>query len=179
MFVGGAAMLLFLILQERYLARLAELATGDAISLNGRVEVWELAWRVALEHPLFGVGYYNLRYYVMTSFNWSGTAHNSFLEVLASTGVLGAALFLAFLLMWLARAVSQRDAFLVALTPILLIEANLNSILFVPSSAFLLLLLPLLSPMRHPSLAGAGAVLHSSLRATSTPAMRSAWTAGR
>ena len=177
--VAAAAMLIFLALQETYLAKLTELATGDAISLNGRVEVWELAWRVAMDHPLFGIGYYNLRYFVMTAFNWSGTAHNSLLEVLASTGIPGAALFLGFGLIWLTRVVSSRDGFLLALTPILLIEGNLNSILFVPSSAFLLLLLPLLSPVRHPSLAGAGAVLHSSRRATSTPAMRSAWTAGR
>ncbi|HWT32091.1 MAG TPA: hypothetical protein VN240_13840, partial [Propylenella sp.] len=99
------------------------------------------------------IGYYNLRYYVMTTFNWSGTAHNSFLEVLSSTGIPGAALFLAFGLIWLGRVVSLRDGFLLALTPILLIESNLNSILFAPSSAFLLLLVPLAAPLPVLSLA--------------------------
>jgi O-antigen ligase len=144
--LAGAAISIYLSLQEGFAARFMALA-GDDATLNGRTELWSLVLRVASEHLLSGVGYFNLRYHVIDTFSWSGSAHNSFFEVLAGTGILGAALFLFFLFIWFGRTISLRDGFLIALSPILLIESMLNSILFMPGFAFFVLMMALARPL--------------------------------
>lgn len=66
-------------------------------SLNGRGDLWEVIWAEFLHAPLTGHGYFLITR-TGTIDVWSGatmlTAHNVLLQVLASTGLIGAALFL-------------------------------------------------------------------------------------
>lgn len=86
----------------------------------GRLDIWQAAWQVFTEHPLGGVGLAN---FAWVSPNYSstaayisslredgggGVAHNSFLSVLAETGLIGFMLFLllqasVFLHLWRLR----------------------------------------------------------------------------
>jgi O-antigen ligase len=69
----------------------------DSISnLSGRTEMWEAVWNSYLESPWIGHGYFissaqgELEVWYVIG-NW--TAHNAMLQVLVSTGVIGALLF--------------------------------------------------------------------------------------
>ena len=75
-------------------ARLAEM--GDSIrngDLTGRVDLWRTAQVVWEEHPIVGIGSD-----AFPSVNRSGRAvHNTYLVILAETGVIGLAIYLLFL----------------------------------------------------------------------------------
>lgn len=98
--VGGlGAMALFA------LAGISARQSGGAVeaglvdeSTAGRLYAWQAAWRMALDHPLFGVGIDNFpgNFFFYTS-NWEGLAkavHSTWFGVLAETGFIGIALFL-------------------------------------------------------------------------------------
>jgi O-antigen ligase len=78
---------------------------GRSVSISagtgaGRIDLWADAIRLAGAHPIFGVGYGNIRDHLE-----SFTAHNSYLLCLAETGVPGlffwlAAFSLTFLQLW-------------------------------------------------------------------------------
>lgn len=152
--VAALAGLVSISVHDSLLVELMAITDGDGATLNGRTELWSTILTIALEHPLTGVGYYNLRHYVLGTFHWAGAAHNSFLEILVGTGLVGGALFLGFALIWVARVASLQNGFLVALSPVMLVEAMLNSILFVPSFSFLVLLMGLAGPPSSPRTAG-------------------------
>lgn len=65
----------------------------------GRTQLWPAAWRLAVDHPLFGVGPDNFRwsygpYAGLTNWNTDIHANNLYLEWLTGTGLIG---FLAFI----------------------------------------------------------------------------------
>jgi hypothetical protein len=83
------------------------------ISVTGRTEIWPYALQRVSEGPLsiiFGYGYGASRF-VLNENNWTATfyafhAHNTFIEVILTTGLLGALPFLvlmAYSLKWFAR----------------------------------------------------------------------------
>lgn len=84
--LGGAALAVLMVLPSR----MQELDVGEA-SAQGRVESWYEGMHMFISSPLFGIGadgysdMYNL------------TAHNSFVLVLAETGIVGFTLWLAFI----------------------------------------------------------------------------------
>ncbi|WP_266182496.1 O-antigen ligase family protein [Dyella humicola] len=70
-------------------SRMQELDAGEE-SASGRVDAWYTGMHLFTSHPIFGVGAGNF-----TEYN-DLTAHNSFVLVLAETGFVGYALWLAF-----------------------------------------------------------------------------------
>jgi O-antigen ligase len=77
---------------------------------NGRTELWTVAWRVARDHPLVGVGLDNFRVYAPEYVRRPGglryveliadrphVVHDTYLEALVETGVVGLGLLLAVL----------------------------------------------------------------------------------
>lgn len=78
-------------------ARLAGLFSGSAdYNTLSRFGLWQQAWQGFLLSPLFGIGWGNYGFYVpnLAATGWSTHAHNSFLQVLAELGLVGAFLYL-------------------------------------------------------------------------------------
>jgi O-antigen ligase len=84
-----------------------ERVTASTPEGNGRTELWRVAWRMSEDHPLLGVGLANFRTRAPGYVYEPGTlryadliadrphaAHNTVLESLAETGVVGVTLFL-------------------------------------------------------------------------------------
>ena len=89
-----------------------------------RVEVWRATWGLIKERPLVGVGFGAFRAGVTAHHDASGEmsleqAHNDYLEILASGGIVGAALFAWFVAVFLRRALGSlrsQDSFRQAAT---------------------------------------------------------------
>ncbi len=84
--------------------------TSDEIgSFSGRFEMWGVQWASFLQSPWIGHGYFVTsrtgELYVWYTFsNW--TAHDIWLQVLVTTGVVGFGLFLWILFSWIGRIVT-------------------------------------------------------------------------
>ena len=89
--LAGAVFAMLVVTPTSSLQRLASTATsivdGD---INGRVALWNQGLDVFYEHPLFGIGSGAFARAV----EGHDVAHNSFLSVLAESGIIGFALFL-------------------------------------------------------------------------------------
>lgn len=93
---------------------------------NGRADLWQVAWRMSLDHPLGGIGLNNFRLESSAYVREPGglehveliterphVVHNAYLQLLAEEGVVGLGLFLALALGCLAaawQAASRFDA---------------------------------------------------------------------
>ncbi|MDP8910265.1 MAG: O-antigen ligase family protein [Chloroflexota bacterium] len=93
---------------------------------SGRTDLWTVAWRVAEDHPLIGVGVGNFQHVSAAYVRRPGQltfvefvvdephlVHNSYLQVLAENGVIGLLLYATVLLVFLAaswRVARQFDA---------------------------------------------------------------------
>jgi O-antigen ligase len=90
---------------ERYLSITNVSEDYNVTSDGGRLELWESAINLTLEHPLTGVGtecfpfaHFQSRERAGESFlRWQYT-HNSFLQVASEVGLIGFAIFLAMIL---------------------------------------------------------------------------------
>ena len=80
-------------------------SSGDG---SGRADLWQVAWRITAEHPAAGVGLHNFTVYSPRYVRRPGAlknvdliaerphaVHNTYLELLTETGVIGIGLFLA------------------------------------------------------------------------------------
>jgi O-antigen ligase len=108
--------------------------TGSAVnlsSLNGRVNLWS---ELFSKLNLGGNGYFSSRYLFTSSFSWGFSAHNTYLEVLSSTGIIGFLLLVSFYLSTYSLLTQAKEF---PLAFIFLLYASLESLLearlFVPS----------------------------------------------
>lgn len=69
----------------------------DIESLGGRTEIWESTISIFIDSPLFGVGESNFENRMMLIYGVNKSAHNYFLYVLATSGIIGLFLFSWFL----------------------------------------------------------------------------------
>lgn len=89
----GVVVLAFM--PEAWLERMQSIAHYEQdASAQGRLEMWALGLRQALEHPLGGIGFQGWRSVSDTGLDW----HSAYVEVLAEHGFIGLALWLALLL---------------------------------------------------------------------------------
>lgn len=72
--------------------RLSGLETGA-----GRFEMWENAYNLFLQSPILGHGIFNFRFLNELYFNDSHFAHNTYIEVIVETGIIGLTLFFLYL----------------------------------------------------------------------------------
>ena len=124
-----------LLFQERLPAAISPLITDDVPTLNSRTDVWARSMSHIQNQPILGNGYYASRYLLVKDFEWAGHAHNSFLEVQMTTGVIGLLMLGAFVLYAFKAILTTRNAFLLGVTLYCLIQGTLNPLLFYPGLA--------------------------------------------
>lgn len=74
---------------------------------SGRYDIWENGLELFLMNPLTGIGIYNFLNYNISLFGDSHYMHNTFLEVLIESGVIGAGLFLLFWFSFFIKIISS------------------------------------------------------------------------
>ena len=92
----------------RYTRTLTRYRSGMDIT-SGRIEIYKIAWRQFMEHPVFGVGWSALKNYV-AGFNVSN-AHDVYLQLLCETGVVGTALILPAYIITLVKSIKILNAY--------------------------------------------------------------------
>jgi O-antigen ligase len=120
---------------------------ADAFTLNSRTDLWSYMLSQVRENPIVGVGYYSTRVYILDAFPFAGHAHNSAIEVLFATGLVGEAFLLGFYCLWAYTLVSTSDPIVIGITPITFVESNLNPIIFTPDVGMFFMLLVLLNAL--------------------------------
>jgi O-antigen ligase len=137
-----AGLLLF---QDRLPALVRPLVSDDLFTLNSRTELWSKTLTYIFAQPILGVGYFGSRYLLIKDFSWAGHAHNSFLEVQLTTGLIGLLILGAFLVVLCKEIFTTRNALLVGVTLYCLIQGMVNPVLFYPGLAMFALTLSLVS----------------------------------
>ncbi|RWZ58063.1 O-antigen ligase domain-containing protein [Halobacillus fulvus] len=64
---------------------------------SGRIELWGRAWEFFSENPAFGIGAYNFADYNWHQYSDRLTVHNTFLDILSESGLIGIFFFLLFI----------------------------------------------------------------------------------
>jgi O-antigen ligase len=106
-FIIGTALVLFLILMKTSIGNEIEhmlLKRFNLFSLqraSGRFNIWRNGFLLFQENPLLGIGIYNFIYYNSTLFGDYHYMHNTHLEVLVESGIVGFSLYVIFHLMLL------------------------------------------------------------------------------
>lgn len=148
-------------------ASVGEEVTNEATDAtrSGRKDIWAATWASFAAHPLAGIGFGG--YWVAVSEQHAGSgslvprqAHNDYLEVLASGGVLGAAVVLVFLLLLVRQSSARlragspfaRGAALGALTGLcgVAVHSLVEFGLHMPSNAFAALALAAVAAVDNP-----------------------------
>lgn len=75
---------------------------------SGRFELWDQALYYFTSHPLFGIGAFNFSDYYEFDHNIKLYVHNTYLEVLVESGIIGFIFYLSFLLMLIISLVKAR-----------------------------------------------------------------------
>jgi hypothetical protein len=134
-----------LLFQDRLPAVLSPLITDDVPTLNSRTDLWARSVSHVQSQPILGTGYYASRYLLVKDFEWAGHAHNSFLEVQMTTGVIGLLMLCAFVLCAFKEILTTRNAFLLGVTLYCLIQGTLNPLLFYPGVAMFVITIAVLN----------------------------------
>jgi putative inorganic carbon (hco3(-)) transporter len=99
-----AAALLYVVvtpyLPERWTNRMATIETIDDKSTHNRLAAMEVAWKVAVDRPLLGAGFWGLANkltYAQYGYVLSISAHNMYLDILADHGFVAFGIFLTML----------------------------------------------------------------------------------
>ena len=121
-----------LVFQDRLPAMVRPLMTDDVLTLNSRTELWSKTLTYIFAQPILGTGYFASRYLLIKDFDFAGHAHNSFLEVQLTTGLVGLLMLCAFLALIAKDIFRTRNALLVGVTLYCLIQGMVNPIFFSP-----------------------------------------------
>jgi O-antigen ligase len=143
-----AGLLLF---QDRLPALVRPLVSDDVFTLDSRTELWSKTLTYIFAQPILGTGYYGSRYLLMKDFSWAGHAHNSFLEVQLTTGLIGLLILVAFLVLVFKEIFTTRNGLLIGVTLYCLIQGMVNPVLFYPGLAMFALALALMSAVLRKS----------------------------
>ncbi len=103
----------------------------DLWTLNGRTPLWTKSARHVVESPFLGVGYYTSRYLLMDSQFYAGHAHNSYVDTLLTTGLVGLSLLLVFLAYCLKVSLIAKNAFLTSMLVICGLGSIFNPLILV------------------------------------------------
>ncbi len=91
----GSYLLAFVLSDELMYARI-QLTLEDGNT--GRNDLWEASFNIFMDHPIIGVGRAGFKPLMEEYYGSAMGAHNAFLEILASTGIIGFIIFMVFYL---------------------------------------------------------------------------------
>jgi len=165
--VISAALGIALVFQDHLLKPFQALLTDDVYTLNSRTELWTSVFRYIAARPIIGYGYYASRYLLMKDFIWGGHAHNSLLEVLLTTGLIGLTIVGAYLAYLFSAIIRTRDCLLLGVAVYTLIQGMLNPLLFTPGLPMFVLTVALLSASSKRTWASDGRYLANQMGANS------------
>jgi O-antigen ligase len=143
--IVSLGLIMALVFQDGLLKPIAALFTDDVYTLNSRTELWPKAFAYIWEQPITGYGYYASRYLLMKDFIWAGHAHNSFLEVLLTTGLVGLVLLGVYLAYVCRTLVNSGNSLLLGVLVYTLLQGMLNPLLFTPGLPMFMLVLATLN----------------------------------
>jgi O-antigen ligase len=103
----------------------------------------------------------------MKDFIWGGHAHNSLLEVLLTTGLIGLTIVGAYLVYVFSAIIRTRDCLLLGVAVYTLIQGMLNPLLFTPGLPMFVLTVALLSAISKRTWESDGRYLANQMGATS------------
>jgi O-antigen ligase len=133
---------------------IAALLPADLATLNSRVPNWLFALDIAYDNAVLGVGYFASREYLINFFTlnhaWGGLAHNTYIEIFLTTGILGLLLLVSFVIYGAVSACGAGSPVLVGILVYIISRTILDAIFFSPELGmfvvmFLLAIRPLLS----------------------------------
>jgi O-antigen ligase len=113
----------------------------DLETLNGRTEVWSLAFEYIRDSPILGIGYYSARFILLPVFYWAGDTHNTWIEILLSLGLFGLLFAVLFLVSSFAIAFRTRNALALGVLVFSLCYTMTSIPLFVPDYPMVIVLL--------------------------------------
>lgn len=121
----------------------------DIWTLNNRVSNWLFSLTVAVENLVIGVGYFASRESLIdfSTFEgtelhaWGGQVHNSYIEILLTTGIVGFGILLWFVIYGFRNALRSDSLLLVGLFIYVIARSILDSMLFKPGIPMFLLML--------------------------------------
>ncbi|HXD31018.1 MAG TPA: O-antigen ligase family protein [Pyrinomonadaceae bacterium] len=134
-----------MIFQDALFRPFSSLLTDDVYTLNSRTELWPKAFEYIFEQPIIGYGYYSSRYLLMKDFIWAGHAHNSFIEIWLTTGLVGLILVVAYLAYLCRSLVTTQHCLLIGALVYTLIQGMLNPLVFTPGLPMFVLTIAALS----------------------------------
>ncbi len=159
----GLVLFAYLGFGKELLAELSRSGSAEEItSGTGRTQIWSVVLRLWAEQPIFGYGAGSAKYILPnqpTLFAAAAHAHDLYLNILFSGGVIGLALLLAGLWLALRRTIRRQDDGVVALLLFFMVygitEPTIGSLAsFVPMGFYAAAILAL--PREGSALAGAG-----------------------
>jgi O-antigen ligase len=106
----------------------------DMITLNGRIPLWQSLIQQTSNNFLFGNGYFSTRFSLLSDYQWGYHAHNSYIDVLISTGIIGILIMIVFFISCF--KFSRKDTLLPVTAAFFLyicLESMLETRLFVPN----------------------------------------------
>lgn len=77
---------------------------------SGRYEIWDNALQLFWDFPIFGIGIYNFQQYNLQYFNDFHYPHNTYLEVLVESGIIGFILYITLLLTFIFKLYELQKA---------------------------------------------------------------------
>ena len=75
---------------------------------SGRLDLWGRAWNYFTEHPFFGIGAFNFSDYNWHEYQDTLTVHNTYLDILSESGLLGIFCYLLFILLVLYQLIEYK-----------------------------------------------------------------------
>jgi len=135
-------------------------ATQYLGTLSGRLPLWEFALQQAWEKPIAGHGFFSSRFIVMDRFAFAGTAHNTFIDILLTTGIVGLILLAVFSWYVVRGGWMLKNRMLIGTSIFCLTHALTDYVIFTPGVPTAVLLLAVLAANRE-SEAGRNALFSS------------------
>lgn len=143
--VASTCLALTLFFQDLLLKPFGFFLTDDVYTLNSRTELWTKALGYIAQQPIVGNGYYSARYLLMRDFTWAGHAHNSYIEILLTTGLIGLIVLGIYLASLVKTLITSGNALLLGAFVYILIQGMLNPLLFTPGVPMFVLTIAALS----------------------------------